>query len=445
MLEPGKIPATEPILRVGLVLPEDQMTSLSLINQSGQDYQIEFSGKTLRFPAGQRLFLKFEAERSLLRLNEEDYHPRNLIKIYPVTDQRILSPGQGLLLKNMIAGRGFHWKKYIDVTVPGTLHINRQDDRFVVINELNFEDYLACVATSEMGAACPNALLEAQTIAARSWMLANVEQKHIGLGMDVCNDDCCQRYQGTTFLSLPSAEAALKTAGLVILSGENIADARYSKSCGGVTESYEKVWPGQPVPYLCSLADSDKGKAIPDLSVEENAGRWLEDIPEAFCSPQTVDEKNLKKYLGSVDEDGAYYRWTVTLKKSEICQQFSKINQVGAVRINDLQILERGHSGRIIRLQVVWEDASGNQRETILGSEYSIRNSLSKNFLYSSAFTMTVLNESEIVLRGAGWGHGVGLCQIGALGMALKSYSAEQIISHYFPGTRLTQIYKVSR
>ncbi len=444
MLEPGKIPVTEPLLRVGLVLPEDQMTSLTIANQSGTDYQIEFSGKTLPFPAGQRLFLKFEPERSLLRLNDEDFHPRNLIKIYPVIERRGLNPGQGLLLKNMIAGRDFHWKKYIDITVAGAVHINRLDDRFIVINELPFEDYLACVATSEMGAACPQALLEAQTIAARSWMLANVEQKHIHLGMDVCNDDCCQRYQGTTFLSRPSAAAALNTAGSVIMFGEQVADARYSKSCGGVTESYEKVWPGQAVPYLSHFADWDKKQTLPDLSIEENAEQWINDQPEAFCSPHTVDEKTLKKYLGSVDEDGAYYRWTVTLKQTEVCQQFSKANHVSAARINGLRILERGHSGRVIRLAVSWMDSTGKSQNSILCSEYNIRHSLSKNFLYSSAFIIARANESEFILHGAGWGHGVGLCQIGALGMALKGYTSEQIIAHYFPGTRLTQIYKVS-
>ncbi len=443
MLEPGVIPTSEPLLRVGIILPEDRYTSLSLQIPDHPVYQLEFSGRSVVLSPRAELFFKHTAQGIAFEAEGRSYSAPFEIRIFPQDEQTEPQPAQGLLIKNVISGRDFHWKKYINVTYSGTIILRRYEDRLIVINELPIEHYLMCVATSEMGAACPEALIEAQTIAARSWMLANVEQKHVHLGMDVCNDDCCQRYQGTTFLTPQSVKGALQTYGKVLLYNNKICDARYSKSCGGVMERFENIWPGEAHPYLQVKADDavEPEEWHKPLSDESNFKYWVEHTPHAFCSPQVVPENELKQYLGSVDEDGHYYRWEEVITQADLTDNLRRFHHIKANNITAISVLKRGGSGRVLQLRITYLDNTGSAQELMLEDEFSIRQTIHKKFLYSSAFTVEQGADQSFILRGGGWGHGVGLCQIGALGMSLLKYNSEQIVYHYYPGSVLKKIY----
>ncbi len=449
MLEPGLIPKTEPTINVGIILPEDAYTSLAVAIPTDQDYQLEFSGKSFLLDPQEEIFFKIYENQLIFKIKEHQYSAPGEIRIFPVFKTESLKPGQGLTLKNVIAGRAFHWKKYINVTLPETIIIRRYQDNLIVINELPLEKYLMCVATSEMGPKCPIALLEAQTIAARSWLLANVEQKHSHLGMDVCNDDCCQRYQGTTFLSESSVKATQNTFGQVLLIHDEICDARYSKSCGGVMEAFETIWPTKAQPCFKVKADAEKDPPEwqKPLSDEKNFAKWVESVPKTFCSPHVIPEEKLSLYLGKVDESGHYFRWQEQIDQKTLVKNLNRHFRLEASAIQELLVLNRGGSGRINRLKIVYLDNSGQQREFVLKSEYDIRLGLHPSFLYSSAITIEAQFSQKgkiptaFKFKGAGWGHGVGLCQIGALGMSLFGYSSKEIVLHYYPNCQLKRIY----
>ncbi len=361
-----------------------------------------------------------------------------------------VKPAGGIKVSGVPAGRGFHWQKFIDVYLPGNLEVSVQDGHLLLINELPLEQYLICVATAEMSARCPAAFLEAQTIAARSWMLANVEQKHLRrYGFDVCNDDCCQRYQGTGNLTTPSIQAAENTRGQVLLFQDRICDARYSKSCGGISERFSAIWGGQDHDYLQVRPDTDPAVAgaINELDSEQRVIDWINQTPLSFCSSSTIPEKELKKYLGNVDEEGKYFRWQVVYSQQEICSLLNAKLNLKAKSILDFVPLERGGSGRIVRLQVKYIDAAGKVCTTIVQRDVQIRRALQQGFLYSSCIYFSSKKGKDNIpvqftIHGAGWGHGVGLCQIGALGMALRGYQTKEIVKHYYPGSHLTTIYK---
>ncbi len=450
MLQPGIIPDSEPVLNVGIVLPEDKYTSVELVLPGDISCQIALSGRTLAPATGETIFFKLSKDGISFKFRERDYLARDIIKISPLEDIQSPTPQSGIKLKQVISGRDFHWKKYIDVFLPGKVILKPHEKNLVVINTLPIEHYLACVATSEMGAACPMALIEAQTIAARSWMLANVEQKHTSLGMDVCNDDCCQRYQGTTFLTEQSLKGALNTFGQVLIYDHAICDARYSKSCGGVMESFDTIWGGQPLDYLQVKADA--WDALPEwqkpLSDEKNFEKWINSSPATFCSPTVIPEENLSKYLGNVDEQGHYFRWQENISQEEMTTIMNRYHPIKASAIKKIEIKKRGGSGRSNFLTVHYLDQKQEARSINITDEFSIRQSMHPKFLYSSAFLVQAEDggkdgiPSRFILRGAGWGHGVGLCQIGALGMSLKGFSVENILSHYFPGSQLKKIYE---
>ncbi len=448
MLEPNVIPNSEPTIHVGIVLPEDDFTSLSIRIPNGEDYQLEFSGQSFLIDPQTELFFKLSGEHIQFKIGEKEYSAANEIRLFPVFKSESLKPKQGVTVKNVLAGRQFHWRKYINVTLPETLIIRKYENKLILINALPLEKYLMCVATSEMGADCPIALLEAQTIAARSWLLANVEQKHRHLGMDVCNDDCCQRYQGTTFLTEHSIKGTENTRGLVLLYQDKVCDARYSKSCGGVMEAFENIWDGASLPYTKIKADAEKEPPEwhKPLSDEQNLKIWLKSTPETFCSPHVVPEETLKKYLGGVDEEGHYFRWTIRISQEALTNHLNKQFSAQIQAVKAIQITSRGGSGRANKMTILYLDTQNRQQMLKINSEYDVRRALHPSFLYSSAIIVETLPENAeipetFVYRGAGWGHGVGLCQIGALGMSLKGYIAQDIVYHYYPGSVLKKIY----
>ena len=449
MLQPDVIPTTEPGLRVGIILPEDEEESITIdIPQEPQYYMVSKAGNKFDLVSSDRI--EFHLSESVISvfINAKAVGESNSWSIKPIYVEYRIGNKAGIKVKDVISGRDFHWKKFLDVYLPGCIEVKGVGKSLILINELPIEQYLMCVATSEMGAACPEALIESQTIVARSWMLANVEMKHRVLGMDVCNDDCCQRYQGTTHLTEQSIKGALNTSGKVLMYGDNICDARYSKSCGGVMETFENVWEGEPLPYLQAIPDAPDGfihNALP-LNSEESVRKWIENSPETFCSPAFVYEKDLKNYLGNVDEEGEYFRWGFKYTQEEITELFNDQLDLNAKVIKNIKPLKRGGSGRIIKVKIYYVKGDGSIDCREINDQYYIRKYFHKKFLYSSAFVVDEEKDAgdfpeSFTFKGAGWGHGVGYCQIGALGMALKGYQTEAILNHYFPGSVLKKIY----
>jgi SpoIID/LytB domain protein len=424
-------------------LPEDQYNHIEVELPPAITYHVLSDNHTK--DSHQTINYKFEYASNKISLNGTSQ--AEFWRIEP-QQQYEIGAEKGIRIKNVVAGRGFHWEKLIDVYLPGSIEIRQYDDTLILINELPLEEYLMCVATSEMGADCPEALIESQTIAARSWMLANIEQKHVKMGMDVCNDDCCQRYQGSGNLTTQSTSGARNTSGLVLLYNDQICDARYSKSCGGMMEAFQTIWPGNNPEYLKNIADAPQEFAHPSLPLlnEEKVKEWIDSVPETFCSSKTIQESTLKKYLGSVDEGGTYFRWQIEYGQQEICTLFNQKLNLAATKIVGFNPIQRGGSGRLSQIEIIFRDERNLEETFLLDSEYKIRQTFHKGFLYSSCFyiisdTQKEENPNKFILKGAGWGHGVGYCQIGALGMALKGYSTEQIVSHYYPGSELRKIF----
>ena len=259
------------------------------------------------------------------------------------------------------------------------------------------------------------------------------------IDIDACNDDC-QRYQGITNITTNSRQASQKTFGHFLVHDNQICDTRYSKSCGGISENNENVWNEPPKPYLRAIFDGSS-KTIPDLKTNQKLNAWITNPPNCYCSYTYVDEKRLKKYIGKVDERGSYFRWSFRFTQAEITKIINQKCNTSFDTITSLKPLKRGVSGRITKLEI-----SGKENEQFqnvqLNSEYEIRDALHPEFLYSSAFIIILdLDDNQIIksmtLKGAGWGHGVGLCQIGALGMALSNKTSAEILSHYFPLTKI--------
>lgn len=393
-------------LKVGIILPKDNIGETRVQFSDPSLYEIETAEKvdpSCKTPESLDITVEMGAV-FIKRLDE-------------VLDD------QSITLKGVPAGRGFHWQKSIDVSLPGSLVIKVVEDSLIVINEVPLEHYLACVAVSEMSAECPSAFLEAQMIAARSWVLANRNKKHPELEIDVCNDDCCQRYQGISGLSDHALGAAEKSAGTVLKIDGNVCDARYSKSCGGITEVGSNVWPKENLDYLVSVQDGDP----------------------PFCGAAFISDSDLPKYLGNVDESQSYFRWKFDISQEALTDHINKFHFLEVKAVLGIEKEKRGPSGRILSCELVYVDSTGREQSKHLETEYIIRKTLSPSFLFSSAFALKKQNVQKgtpgsFSLAGKGWGHGAGMCQIGALGMALSGNSSTKILSHYFKSTELRKI-----
>jgi peptidoglycan hydrolase-like amidase len=416
MLIKGSTPTKEPLVSIGLILPVDKQKYVKITTSDNMDYEIKALDNQLLVNG--KKSNQFKLQQSAKESSS---------KIDPVT-----------------AGRGFHWQKQIAISIKGSINIKNIDGCLFLVNEVGMEDYLMSVATSEMSGECPEALLEAQTIAARSWLMASEEQKHKDLGIDACNDDCCQRYQGIKNISAKAKSAALNTRGKFVIHNNEICDTRYSKSCGGISENNENVWGDNPKEYLRAIFDS-RGGNIPDFSNEEQLNKWIFEPPDCYCNNEYISKSELKRFLGSVDESGDYFRWEITYSNEQLTKIINKKLNESFDSIESLIPMKRGISGRIITLTI---SGKKNQKEQkiLVDSEYNIRNALHPEFLYSSAFVINANSDSEscaekITLSGAGWGHGAGLCQIGALRMAIIGNSSEKILKHYFSSTEIKKMY----
>jgi len=443
----------EPHIRVGIILDEDarNTVSLQLPDESYRAEGLEDGIRTLRprtrvqaTHAGNALALQFDTDHPTL-VRSLDLWPR---------DTKPLARGTGILVRDVPAGRGFHWYKRIPQTFSGQLRLLPGQSGVVVINELPLEDYLAGVIAAEMSPDCPAEFLKAQSIVARSWVLACTEPKHLNQPFDRCNDDCCQRYQGTTELTDSLLQAFRATRGCVLLAPDGaILDANYSKSCGGVTETPWAVWgldkPGiQPVVDAPANAPELRFFPVTNANLNEYLdGAWIANT-NCYCGPKCVPPEKLAEYLGRVDQPQDYFRWTIRYRRAELEELLRRRlpDAAGLVEVRDLRVRARGVSGRAYALEIEWTDRRGEPVRRRVDSEYRIRYVLHPQFLYSSAFDIRVQRDQEgriqdVTLRGAGWGHGVGMCQIGALGMALTGHSWQQICQHYYPAASWQTVY----
>ena len=430
----NSIPKEEPKISVGLVLPEDKQSELSIEIYSSD--HILYLDKIEQDTKQTDLIIQLGPNGILV--NDEpfkDLHIKN----------RSREHSDFIYLKSIKAGRGFHWQKSISIKILGDLHISSLESYLFVVNKVYLEDYLMCVATSEMSGNCPLALLEAQTIVARSWILAAAEKKHKDLDLDACNDDCCQRYQGIANINQESIKAAKNTRGIILVHDDEVCDTRYSKSCGGISENNENVWDTDPKPYLISVVDSRSSKNN-DVTSENGFRQWIKRKTFSFCGPEFIPESELTKFLGSVDVRGQYFRWKISYNNEEITDLINSKTKKSFRNIRSLKPLKRGKSGRITELEIAGEADGGSADSILIKSEYEIRRVLHHEFLYSSAFTVETNSDDEnrenrFTLIGAGWGHGVGLCQIGALGMALEGRKTDEILLHYYHSSEMRNTY----
>ena len=373
-------------------------------------------------------------------------------------------------LYDVTIGVNFHWERKETQTFLGKLKFIVNGNSVCAVNELPVERYLESVISSEMSATSSLELLKAHAVISRSWLLVQMQNRrkgettaHVAASeiqgngelirwydredhtlFDVCADDHCQRYQGITKeTSAHVAEAIRQTAGQVLTDEDEICDARFSKCCGGETEEFQYCWENLRKPYLVALRDAPQQEAL-DLTVEANADRWIRSSPESFCN--TRDAKVLSQVLNNYDQETSdFYRWRVEYTQEQVQQLLTEKLGIDFGAVVDLIPVERGTSGRLSKLRIV-----GEKLTLVIGKELEIRCALSKSHLYSSAFVVDALDRNEqgipkrFDLIGAGWGHGVGLCQIGAAVMGERGYSYKEILLHYYPGAIIKQIYRQS-
>ena len=375
--------------------------------------------------------------------------------------------GASFSLEDVTIGVNFHWERKETQTFLGILRFAIEGTAMWAINELPVERYLESVISSEMSATSSLRLLEAHAVISRSWLLAQIENRRSAKTeqtslyscitgkdkmikwydrqdhtlFDVCADDHCQRYQGITKETSPHVAVAIQhTRGQVLMSEGKICDARFSKCCGGAMEEFQYCWEDSPKPYLKAIGDTPE-KTIPDLTVEANAEEWIRTSPDSFCN--TTDKNILSQVLNDYDQETTdFYRWRVDYTQEEISQLINSKLNIDFGQIMDLIPIERGKSARLCQLKIV-----GTKQTLTIGKELEIRRALSPSHLYSSAFVVDKedVNAEGIPalfhIIGCGWGHGVGLCQIGAAVMGEKGYNYDQILAHYYPGADLKELY----
>ena len=388
-------------------------------------------------------------------------------------------------LHDVTIGANFHWERKQTQAFNGQLQLVVESDKITAINIIHVEKYLASVISSEMSATSSVELLKAHAVISRSWLLAQMEKRaklKDGANsffsfvkkddeiirwydredhtiFDVCADDHCQRYQGITNAGNSAVEEAVKaTRGQVLTHESEICDARFSKCCGGLTEEFQYCWENTPKPYLLSVVDGGgiKSEELRIKSEElriksEETGffdRWIRTSPASFCN--TTDKAVLKQVLNDYDQETPdFYRWRVEYTQEELSRLIAEKTKDDFGYIIDLIPVERGKSGRICRLKII-----GTKKTLTIGKELEIRRTLSDTHLYSSAFVVdkhyaeglapedrATAVPVRFTIIGAGWGHGVGLCQIGAAVMGEKGYPYDKILLHYYSGAEIKKFY----
>ncbi len=441
----------EPIIKVGII---DQRKIVQ-----GRTDGVFFIDGGNRLSAGD---FKAEADNGLVKLSAQD---GSLIREHKEIS---LTPAEGAFfsLSDVTIGINFHWQRNEQQSFRGSLLLLAdKNNTITAVNEIPLEDYLMSVISSEMNETAHIEFLKAHAVASRSWLLKMLEKKldtdtsaistaeafpEEGQIMrwygreehdrfDVCADDHCQRYQGITkSLAGHAAEAVRATRGLFLTYHGEICDARYYKSCGGLTENYENAWDDRQIPYLSCISDSHK--PFDPINSEAQAIKWLLSSPDAYCN--TTDETILKTVLPSFDQETKdFFRWQVSYGREELESILKEKSGLDFGILRNITPLNRGPSGRIYRLKI-----EGSKLSVVVGKELEIRRWLSRSHLYSSSFIVSVERDASGVpvsfkFTGGGWGHGVGMCQIGAAVMAAGGFSMEDILKHYFPGTETKRLY----
>ena len=441
-----------PFIKVGILEGMEIFFTLEG-NFSLENTDAILTGKCKAVKSGSGICLKWTGE-GVFELNELLLNPLD-----PEKDK--------FELHDVTIGINFHWERKENQIFKGSLNLISHGNILFAINALSIEDYLISVISSEMSATSSMELLKAHAVISRSWLLAQVQKnksiqsnqqkyqttyrtdnelvkwydREDHTHFDVCADDHCQRYQGITRSTTPMVEKAVKeTWGEILAYQGAICDARFSKCCGGVTEIFENAWEPVNHPYLQKLVDIDippEGFSL-NLEGEGAATEWILGNPPAFCN--SSDKNVLKQVLNDYDQEtNDFFRWKVAYSQDELSHLVKFRSGIDFGTITDLVPIERGTSGRLTKLKIV-----GTLKTMTVGKELEIRKWLSKSHLYSSAFVIEkqeVEGKISFVLKGAGWGHGVGLCQIGAAVMGDKGYTYQQILLHYFRGAGLERRY----
>lgn len=446
----------QPIIKVG-ILQNQNSISFKVTGGFILNDKIKLTnGKFIAFPNGSKI---------LLKENDQVVFASETLKFIPLKENKNQEDAKySFEVENVLIGIDFHWEQREREIFEGTFYIKNKNGKLFLINEIAVERYLQSVVSSEMNAESPYEYLKAHSIISRSWLLAQLENRssHNKVeaqfqisekerivwydkteheDFDVCADDHCQRYQGLTRLRNNAALDAVKdTSGIVLMYEDKICDTRYSKCCGGITEEFQNVWQDHYRPYLRSIRDTENQiEKLPET--EEEIAKFIKSNPDAYCNTQ--DEELLKRVLNDFDlitKD--FYRWRIEIKQLALKTLLEIKLKIDLGEIKALVPLERGKSGRIKKLKIV-----GSKKEFTIGKELEIRRALSEKHLYSSAFTVEPVYKEgndipcKFILHGAGWGHGVGFCQIGGAVMASKGKNYEEILKHYFPGSELKKIY----
>lgn len=446
----------QPIIRVG-ILQNQETISFNLIGDYILNDKLKLSDrKFVALPNGKNVILR---ENNQFVFSDEE------LKFVPLRINSDVEKAEYKFeVENVLIGIDFHWEQRETETFEGIFYIKNKNGKLCLINEIEVERYLQSVISSEMNSESPYEYLKAHSIVSRSWLLAQLENRNNHRKVetqfqindnerilwydktehddfDVCADDHCQRYQGLTRLRSNAALDAVKeTFGQVLIHNNQVCDTRYSKCCGGISEEFQNVWQDVYHPYLRSIRDAENDDLIFPKS-ESDFENFIKSNPDAYCN--TKDENLLKKVLNDFDlitKD--FYRWKIEIKQLALKTLLEIKLGIDFGEIKALIPLERGKSGRIKKLKIV-----GTKKEFTIGKELEIRRALSEKHLYSSAFVVeSVYKEgSEIpfkfILYGAGWGHGVGFCQIGGAVMASKGKRYDEILRHYFPDAELKKIY----
>lgn len=388
-------------------------------------------------------------------LNQKEYSDQNFILV-PQKKDSIFT------LHEVKIGIGFHWEQNETQSFKGALQFTAENDQIWAVNHITIEDYIKSVVSSEMNANAPIEFIKAHAIISRSWALAQLnadqhktvpsKQIHTQTEIstwydkdnhtlfDLCADDHCQRYQGVKRITNKQAiQAVDETYSMVLTNNKVLCDTRFSKCCGGISEDFENVWQPEKREYLSAIWDGNESKLLPNLTNENDFALWLKDSPKTFCN--TADKKVLAAVLNDYDQTtNDFFRWNIKYSAEELTALVLKKSGIDFGTIKEISPLERGRSGRIIRLTI-----TGEKTSRIIGKELEIRRIFSEKHLYSSAFTISKIIENNTTyfqFQGAGWGHGVGLCQIGAAAMGISGYKYNEILLHYFKNTEITKWYE---
>lgn len=437
----------EPQLKVGICAAKN--ISINLLNE----YYIKNIGTTLFG----RYFLRFNNDSvELLDSGDNLIYKGEEISFHPSIKKE-----NTFEIEDVIIGINFHWEKKERQKFNGNIKFIIENDSLRAINTVKIEDYLLSVISSEMNATAPVEYLKSHAIISRSWVLSRIasenqkdmhfienDEKRIKwygreehINFDVCADDHCQRYQGITRACTSAVKDAIdETRGIVLYSNNAICDARFSKCCGGVSENFENVWEDEKIEYLSTIIDSEDQSTVLDLRKEDDARKWITYESDSFCNVK--DKTLLSKILNDYDYSTSnFYRWEIEYSQEELSNLLLERSGIDFGEIKRIIPLKRGASGRIYELQV-----DGTKKTFIFGKELEIRKVLSKSHLYSSAFIVDYKKIKRdipqvFIFKGSGWGHGVGLCQIGAASMIDKGYNHEEVLKHYFNKSELKRIY----